>query len=134
MVHERRNNGCPRRRGAIDEDGGDSTMTMRTDTGLMVKTEGDVDAVADRLTSNLNGLMDQLTPLYDQWKGAGAGSFQQVRERFDQDMARLNVALRAIAEAVGSAGKDYDVSDDEIRSDMDSAGATAGQITAALKL
>lgn len=125
---------APRRRGAIDEDGGDSTMTMRTDTGLMVKTEGDVDAVADRLTSNLNGLMDQLTPLYDQWKGAGAGSFQQVRERFDQDMARLNVALRAIAEAVGSAGKDYDVSDEEIRSDMDSAGATAGQITAALKL
>lgn len=133
-MHERRNRGCPRRCGAIDEDGGDSTMTMRTDTGLMVKTEGDVDAVADRLTSNLNQLMDQLTPLYDQWKGAGAGSFQQVRERFDQDMARLNVALRAIAEAVGSAGKDYDVSDDEIRSDMDSAGATAGQITAALKL
>ncbi|MEU4680156.1 WXG100 family type VII secretion target [Micromonospora sp. NPDC023737] len=108
--------------------------TVGTDTGLMVKTEGDVDAVADRLTSNLNQLMDQLAPLYDQWKGAGAGSFQQVRDRFDQDMARLNVALRAIAEAVGSAGKDYDVSDEEIRSDMDSAGATAGQITAALKL
>lgn len=111
-----------------------SAMSMNTDTGLMLKTEGDVDAVADRLTSNLNSLMDQLAPLYDQWRGAGAGSFQQVRERFDQDMARLNVALRAIAEAVGSAGKDYDVSDEEIRADMDSAGATAGQITAALKL
>jgi WXG100 family type VII secretion target len=111
-----------------------SVMSMNTDTGLMLKTEGDVDAVADRLTGNLNSLMDQLAPLYDQWKGAGAGSFQQVRERFDQDMARLNVALRAIAEAVGSAGKDYDVSDEEIRADMDGAGATAGQITAALKL
>ncbi len=107
---------------------------MRTETGLMVKTAQDVDGVADRLTSNLNKLMDELAPLYDQWKGAGAGSFQQVRERFDNDMAKLNVALRSIAEAVGSAGKDYDVSDDEIRSDMDSAGATAGQITAALKL
>jgi WXG100 family type VII secretion target len=107
---------------------------LSSDTGQMIKTEGDVDAVADRLTSNLNGLMRQLEPLQEAWKGAGAGSFQQVRARFDEDMAKLNVALRAVAEAVGSAGKDYDVSDDEIRSDMESAGATAGQITAALKL
>ena len=107
---------------------------LSSDTGQMIKTEGDVDAVADRLTSNLNGLMSQLEPLQNAWKGAGAGSFQQVRQRFDEDMAKLNVALRAVAEAVGSAGKDYDVSDEEIRSDMESAGATAGQITAALKL
>ena len=88
---------------------------MRTETGLMQQTSKDVDGVADQLTSQLNRLMNELTPLYDQWKGAGAGSFQQVRQRFDEDMARLNVALRAIAEAVGSAGRDYDVSDDEIR-------------------
>lgn len=107
---------------------------MRTDTGQMIRTEQDVDGVANRLTSNLNKLMDSLAPLQDAWKGAGAGSFQQVRERFDQDMAKLNASLRAIAEAVGSAGKDYNVSDSEIESDMKSAGATAGQITAALKL
>lgn len=107
---------------------------MQTDSGLMVKTGQDVDGVADRLTSNLNKLMNELTPLYDQWKGAGAGSFQQVRQRFDEDMAKLNVALRSIAEAVGSAGKDYDVSDQEIEADMSHAGATAGQITQALKL
>lgn len=105
---------------------------MQTDTGLMVQTEKDVDGYADSLTTLLNGLMDELTPLYDQWKGAGAGSFQQVRQRFDEDMGRLNGALRSIAEAVGSAGKDYDVSDDEIKSEMDQAGATAGQITQAL--
>ncbi len=107
---------------------------MQSDTGIMQKTSQDVDGVADRLTSQLNGLMSQLAPLESAWQGAGAGSFQQVRQRFDQDMAKLNVALRAVAEAVGSAGKDYDVSDEEIRSDMESAGATAGQITAALKL
>ncbi len=107
---------------------------MNSDTGLMQKTAGDVEAVADRLTSSLNKLMNELAPLQDAWKGGGAGSFQQVRQRFDEDMAKLNVALRAVAEAVGSAGKDYDVSDEEIRSDMESAGATAGQITAALKL
>lgn len=113
-----------------------STMTqgMQTDHALMVKTEQDVDGVADRLTTMLNQLMDKLAPLQDAWKGAGAGSFQQVRQRFDDDMAKLNVALRSIAEAVGSAGKDYSVSDDEVQSEMDRAGATAGQITSALSL
>lgn len=107
---------------------------MSTDTGLMQKTSKDVEGVADRLTSQLSGLMNQLAPLQDAWKGSGAGSFQQVRDRFDQDMGKLNAALRSVAEAVGSAGKDYDVSDEEIRSDMESAGASAGSITAALKL
>lgn len=112
-----------------------SAMTaMNASTGIMTKTAKDVEGVADGLTQSLNRLMDELMPLQDQWKGAGAGSFQQVRQRFDEDMARLNVALRSIAEAVGSAGTDYSLSDDEIRSEMDQTGATAGQITQALKL
>jgi WXG100 family type VII secretion target len=107
---------------------------MRTDTGLMVKTEQDVDAVADRLTSMLNTLMDRLSPLQQYWVGAGGSSFQDVRMRFDQDMAKLNTVLRSIAEAVGSSGRDYDVSDDEMRTEMTNAGATAGQITQALNM
>jgi len=107
---------------------------MRTDTGLMVKTEQDVDAVADRLTSMLNTLMDRLSPLQQYWVGAGGTSFQDVRQRFDQDMAKLNTVLRSIAEAVGTSGRDYDVSDDEMKTEMTNAGATAGQITQALNM
>lgn len=107
---------------------------MRTDTGLMLKTEQDVDAVADQLTTMLNTLMDRLAPLQQYWVGAGGSSFQDVRTRFDQDMARLNAALRSIAEAVGSSGRDYSVADEEMRSEMTQAGATAGQITQALDL
>lgn len=107
---------------------------MRTDTGIMLKTEQDVDAVADQLTSMLNQLMDRLTPLQEYWRGAAGSSFQEVRLRFDGDMARLNGALRSIAEAVGSSGRDYTVSDDEMKSEMTNAGASAGQITSALDL
>ena len=110
------------------------TQQMGADTGILVRAEKDVDDVATQLTTMLNGLMDQLAPLQDAWKGAGAGSFQAVRQRFDEDMAKLNMALRSIAEAVGSSGRGYDVSDDEVRSEMQQAGASAGQITAALKL
>ncbi len=107
---------------------------MRTDSGLMIQSEKDVDGVADRLTAMLTSLMNELTPLQEDWKGAGGGSFQQVRDRFDQDMAKLNHSLRSLAEAVGSSGRDYTVSDDEMKSEMERAGATAGSITAALKL
>jgi WXG100 family type VII secretion target len=110
------------------------TQGMRTDTALMVKTEKDVDGVADRLTSLLTGLMNELTPLQSAWVGSGGSSFQAVRDRFDGDMGRLNAALRSIAEAVGSSGRDYSVSDEEMQSEMDRAGASAGSITQALKL
>ncbi len=100
----------------------------------MVKTEGDVDGVADRLTKVMTSLMNELVPLQSAWKGAGATSFQGVKDRFDQDMAKLNVSLRSLAEAVGSSGRDYEVSDEEMKSEMERAGATAGSITQALKL
>jgi WXG100 family type VII secretion target len=107
---------------------------MRTDSGLMVKTERDVDGVADRLTSMLTSLLNELIPLQDAWKGAGGSSFTDVKDRFDRDMARLNVSLRSLAEAVGSSGKDYEVGDEEMKSEMQRAGANAGSITQALKL
>jgi WXG100 family type VII secretion target len=107
---------------------------MRANTATMVKTEKDVDGVADRLTATLTTLMNELTPLQSAWLGQGGASFQQVRERFDQDMAKLNHSLRSLAEAVGTSGRTYEVSDEEMRSEMQNAGATAGSITAALQL
>ncbi|GAA3386883.1 WXG100 family type VII secretion target [Cryptosporangium minutisporangium] len=109
-------------------------MSMRANTATMIKTEKDVDGVADRLTATLTALMNELTPLQSAWLGRGGASFQQVRERFDQDMARLNQSLRSLAEAVGTSGRTYDVSDEEMKTEMQAAGATAGSITAALQL
>jgi WXG100 family type VII secretion target len=107
---------------------------VTTDAAVMSKTAQEIDGAVDRLTSMFNKLMNELTPLQSSWVGASGSSFQQVRERFDGDVANLNVALRSIAEAVATAGRDYTVSDDEMRSEMQHAGATAGEITQALKL
>jgi WXG100 family type VII secretion target len=107
---------------------------MQTQTGLMIKTARDVNGVADSLTSMLNSLMNELAPLQSAWVGQGGLSFQGVKQRIDDDIARLNAALRSIAEAVATSGRDYAVSDEEMRSEMSHAGATAGQITSALKM
>ncbi|GIH14086.1 WXG100 family type VII secretion target [Rugosimonospora africana] len=107
---------------------------VTTDAATMAKTAQEIDGAVDRLTSMFNKLMNELTPLQSAWVGSGGSSFQQVKDRFDGDVANLNVALRSIAEAVGSAGRDYTVSDDEMKSEMQRAGASAGEITQALKL
>ena len=107
---------------------------MRANAATMVKSEKDVDDVADRLTFTLTTLMNELTPLQTAWLGQGGASFQQVRDRFDQDMGRLNQSLRSLAEAVGTSGRNYNVTDQEMKSEMEAAGATAGSITAALQL
>lgn len=121
----------PHDRGSGDPTGEGS---MRANTATMVKSEKDVDDVADRLTGTLTTLMNELMPLQSAWLGQGGASFQQVRERFDQDMGRLNRSLRSLAEAVGTSGRNYDVSDQEMKSEMERSGATAGSITAALQL
>ncbi len=107
---------------------------VTTDAAVMGKTAQEIDGAVDRMTSMFNKLMDELTPLQTSWVGAGGSSFQQVRERFDGDVANLNVALRSIAAAVASAGHDYTLSDDEVRTEMQHAGASAGEITSALTL
>jgi WXG100 family type VII secretion target len=107
---------------------------MNANTALMGQTAKEIDGSADTLTRTLSSLMNELVPLQDAFKGAGGSSFQQVKMRFEEDMGKLNAALRAIAEAVGSAGTDYTVTDQEIQHDMEQAGASAGSITQALKL
>jgi len=107
---------------------------ITTDAAVMARAASEIDGAADRLTGMFNKLMGELTPLASAWVGQGGSSFQQVRERFDGDVGRLNVALRSIAAAVGSSGRDYTVGDEEMRSEMQRAGATAGEITQALNL
>ncbi|HZN76646.1 MAG TPA: WXG100 family type VII secretion target [Micromonosporaceae bacterium] len=107
---------------------------MRTDTGLMAQTAQKVTGVADDLTSMLNQLMDRLTPLQTHWVGRGGTAMHDVKQRFNDDMAKLNTVLRSIAEAVGTSGQDYILTDDELQGQMNQAGATAGQITQALNM
>jgi WXG100 family type VII secretion target len=107
---------------------------VTTDAAVMAKTAQEIDGAADRLTGMFNKLMNELTPLQSSWVGAGGSSFQGIKDRFDGDVANLNVALRSIAQAVSTAGRDYTLSDDEMRQEMQQAGASAGEITRALMI
>ncbi|WP_433056673.1 WXG100 family type VII secretion target [Dactylosporangium sp. CS-033363] len=107
---------------------------VTTNAAVMARTAQEIDGAADRLTSMFSKLMHELTPLQSAWVGAAGSSFQGVKDRFDADVAGLNIALRSIAQAVSTAGRDYTLSDDEMRAEMQQAGAGAGEITRALMI
>ncbi len=107
---------------------------MRTEAELMASTATAVEGVADSLTTELTSLMDRLSVMSSAWLGAGGTAFQSTRVQVEEKMAQLNVTLRSIAEAVRTSGANYAVTDDEMRQDMEQAGASASAITAALQI
>jgi WXG100 family type VII secretion target len=74
----------------------------------------------------LTGLLAELEVLQQAWRGAGGRSFEQVKQQWSQDQAALHRALRETAGAIRTAGRQYDVSDDEVASRV--AGTNRGGI------
>lgn len=103
---------------------------VRTNTETMAAAATSVETTADSLTTELTNLVNRLSQV--EWEGLGGQSFAATREGVETQMARLNVALRSIAEAVRTSGANYAVTDDEMRRDLQDVGATESTITAAL--
>ena len=89
---------------------------------------------ATQLKGTLSRLLSELEPLQDAWKGAAAGSFVNVRNRYQEDMNKLNAALDGLAGALGASNTTYTTTDSQGGSDINAAGATAGTITSKLQL
>jgi WXG100 family type VII secretion target len=81
----------------------------------------------DDLVSMLKKLGTELDGLSTQWVGLGANTFQQVRARWEADVAALSQALSETATAVETAGKNYTASDEQ-------AAASANKIGGGLSL
>jgi len=72
------------------------------------------------LQSMLRTLLGNLEILQSGWKGAGGRSFQQVKEQWGQDQEKLQRALLETAGAIRSSGKNYEATDSESSSRMNS--------------
>jgi len=68
----------------------------------------------------LTDLMSHLEVLQTSWRGAGGGSFQQVKAAWSQDQAALHRALAETATAIRTSGQHYDVTDSQAASRMNS--------------
>ncbi|MCO1595562.1 WXG100 family type VII secretion target [Micromonospora sp. RHAY321] len=93
---------------------------------VMQQTATKFEQVDQSLQSMLTGLLAELEVLQQAWRGAGGRSFEQVKQQWSQDQAALHRALRETAGAIRTAGRQYDVSDDEAASRV--AGTNRGGI------
>lgn len=107
-----------------------SNSGVRTETDTMATTATAVDGVADSLTTELTNLVNRLSAV--DWQGLGGTSFTTTREAVEAEMARLNVALRSIAEGVRTSGANYAVSDETMQQELQQVGASESTITSAL--
>jgi WXG100 family type VII secretion target len=98
----------------------------KAEAAVMQQTAAKFEQVDQSLQSMLTGLLAELEVLQQAWRGAGGRSFEQVKQQWSQDQAALHRALRETAGAIRTAGRQYDVSDDEVSSRV--AGTNRGGI------
>ena len=98
----------------------------QAEAAVMRQTAAKFEQVDQSLQSMLTGLLAELEVLQQAWRGAGGRSFEQVKQQWSQDQAALHRALRETAGAIRTAGRQYDVSDDEVASRV--AGTNRGGI------
>ncbi|MBM7492054.1 MULTISPECIES: WXG100 family type VII secretion target [Micromonospora] len=98
----------------------------QAEAAVMQQTAAKFEQVDQSLQSMLTGLLAELQVLQQAWRGAGGRSFEQVKQQWSQDQAALHRALRETAGAIRTAGRQYDVSDDDAASRV--AGTNRGGI------
>ncbi|RKR89760.1 WXG100 family type VII secretion target [Micromonospora pisi] len=88
----------------------------QAEAAVMQQTAKKFEDVDQSLQSMLNSLMNELEGLQQAWRGAGGRSFEQVKQQWAADQAKLGRALRETAGAIRTSGQQYDASDSEAAS------------------
>jgi WXG100 family type VII secretion target len=103
-----------------------------TDVATMESTAARVDDAAANFQGEVNDLMNRLSGMAGDFVGGAGTAFQNVSARVGELTAVAFTALAETAAAIRSAGGNYIVTDDELRADMDQAGAGESEIAYAL--
>ena len=88
----------------------------QAEAAVMQSTATKFEEVDQSLQSMLSSLMSELEGLQQSWRGAGGRSFEQVKQQWAADQAKLGRALRETAGAIRTSGQQYDASDSEAAS------------------
>jgi WXG100 family type VII secretion target len=82
-------------------------------SGEMERVAAQFEEVNDSLQSTLTGLMTQLDGLHAGWRGLGATSFHDAKERWMDNQKVMSTALAETAAAIRTSGSSYGSSDAE---------------------
>jgi WXG100 family type VII secretion target len=88
----------------------------QAEAAVMQQTAAKFEQVDQSLQSMLSSMLAELEVLQTAWRGAGGRSFEQVKVQWSQDQKAMQRALRETAQAIRTAGQQYDASDTEVAS------------------
>jgi WXG100 family type VII secretion target len=108
-------------------------VTFNAVTPELQKAATKADDAGGQLAKMISGLLDNLAPMESGFVGAAGMSFQQVKASVNADLVTITDALNEVAEGIRTAGRDFDVSDDEARQEVTKAAADAGNIVNRLR-
>jgi WXG100 family type VII secretion target len=100
----------------------------QTEAATMAATAQKFNAAKDELSTMLSQLMSELDALQSSWKGHGAAAFEQTRQRWNEDTAKLNQALGQTADAIAKAGTYYSNTDGDSASRLGGIGGSNIQL------
>jgi WXG100 family type VII secretion target len=103
-----------------------------TETETMESTATRIDDAAANFSSEVQALMSRLSGMANDYVGGGGTAFQNVSSSVSGLTAVAYQALAETAELVRTAGRSYAITDEELRTDMESAGAEESAIAQAL--
>ncbi len=103
-----------------------------TDIETMEATATQVDDAAVNFSSEVNGLMGRLSSMAGDYVGGAGTAFQNVSNRVSELTAVAYTALAQTAELIRTAGRSYAITDEELQSEMEQAGAGESEIAHAL--
>ena len=88
---------------------------FRTELPTMAVASGHVFEVNEQLQAQLAALMGRLEPLMGAWQGDAATSFHVLKEQWNANARELNLALRAIGDALVVNTNNYRTTEDANR-------------------
>jgi WXG100 family type VII secretion target len=94
----------------------------QAEAAVMEATAKKFETVNSDLTSMLSTLMSELSMLTSAWQGQGARAFDQVKERYAEDLRKLNQALSETAISIRDSGAGYTTTDTDAASRVGNAG------------
>ncbi len=106
---------------------------VKADTALVQAASTKADAVGQEIGGLLGSLMTSLSATQADWVGKAGTTFQSVSETIRSETTKLQNALHAIGEDLGSASTAMVANDEDMSSQVSTASADLSGITSSLR-
>ena len=85
------------------------STTFSVDTARIAAASGDIQRISAQIEGDVRAMMDRLNGLQDCWRGAAAGNFADITQRWSATQEQVRTTLQEISVALKTAGDDYDL-------------------------